>query len=95
MQVPVRLEIILMLKSGVAVHYAGLIPVWREFMETLLNAKKIKVLFATETLATVCTCLRRVIGDLHWGLGEGASIDFWKCTSIVEVQDGDLISPAS
>jgi hypothetical protein len=40
-----------MLQAGVAVHHAGLIPVWKEFIEVLFNANKIKVLFATETLA--------------------------------------------
>lgn len=33
------------------VHHAGLIPVWKTLIEDLFNANKIKVLFATETLA--------------------------------------------
>ena len=50
-EIPISRNMILMLKSGVAVHHAGLIPVWKSFIEDLFNANKIKVLFATETLA--------------------------------------------
>ena len=38
-------------RAGVAVHHAGLLPVWKALIEDLFNANKIKVLFATETLA--------------------------------------------
>eukprot|EP01041_Mallomonas_annulata_P011859 gene11859-24851_t len=50
-EIPISKQMALMLKSGVAVHHAGLIPVWKNFIEELFNANKIKVLFATETLA--------------------------------------------
>jgi superfamily II RNA helicase len=40
-----------LLQAGVGVHHAGLIPVWKSFIEELFNANMIKVLFATETLA--------------------------------------------
>jgi superfamily II RNA helicase len=50
-EIPISRNMILMLKSGVAVHHAGLIPVWKSLIEDLFNANKIKVLFATETLA--------------------------------------------
>lgn len=50
-EIPISKQLVMMLKSGVAVHHAGLIPVWKGFVEELFNANKIKVLFATETLA--------------------------------------------
>lgn len=49
--IPVSKENILMLQSGVGVHHAGLITVWKALIEELFNANKIKILFATETLA--------------------------------------------
>lgn len=50
-EIPVTKSNIQMLKSGIGVHHAGLIPVWKAFIEDLFNANKIKILFATETLA--------------------------------------------
>ena len=50
-EIPISRSMVQMLRSGVAVHHAGLIPVWKAFIEDLFNANKIKVLFATETLA--------------------------------------------
>jgi superfamily II RNA helicase len=50
-EIPVTKSSVQMLRSGVGVHHAGLIPVWKAFIEDLFNANKIKVLFATETLA--------------------------------------------
>jgi len=50
-EIPISKASIQLLKSGVGVHHAGLIPVWKAFIEDLFNANKIKVLFATETLA--------------------------------------------
>ena len=50
-EIPIQRSTVQLLKSGVAVHHAGLIPVWKAFIEDLFNANKIKVLFATETLA--------------------------------------------
>lgn len=50
-EIPISKSSIMMLKAGVGVHHAGLIPVWKAFVEDLFNANKIKVLFATETLA--------------------------------------------
>lgn len=50
-EIPITRAMVQMLKSGIAVHHAGLIPVWKAFVENLFNANKIKVLFATETLA--------------------------------------------
>jgi len=49
--IPVDKVNVQMLRSGVGVHHAGLITVWKGFIEDLFNANKIKVLFATETLA--------------------------------------------
>ena len=50
-EIPVSRSLAQMLQAGVAVHHAGLIPVWKEFIEKLFNANMIKILFATETLA--------------------------------------------
>jgi superfamily II RNA helicase len=50
-EIPISRNMVLMLKAGVAVHHAGLIPVWKSFIEDLFNGNKIKILFATETLA--------------------------------------------
>lgn len=49
--IPVTKQSIIMLQSGVGVHHAGLIPVWKALIEDLFNANLVKVLFATETLA--------------------------------------------
>ena len=50
-EIPVSKASVQMLRAGVGVHHAGLISVWKAFIEDLFNANKIKVLFATETLA--------------------------------------------
>jgi superfamily II RNA helicase len=50
-EIPVTKQSVQMLRAGVGVHHAGLIPVWKAFIEDLFNANKVKVLFATETLA--------------------------------------------
>ena len=50
-EIPVSRAAVQSLRAGVGVHHAGLIPVWKAFIEDLFNANKIKVLFATETLA--------------------------------------------
>lgn len=50
-EIPVSKSSFQMLRAGVGVHHAGLIPVWKAFIEDLFNANKIKILFATETLA--------------------------------------------
>lgn len=50
-EIPIAKSSVQILKHGVGVHHAGLIPVWKGFIETLFNENKIKVLFATETLA--------------------------------------------
>ena len=56
-EIPVSKSMVQMLRAGVGVHHAGLIPVWKAFIEDLFNANKIKVLFATETLAAGKTYL--------------------------------------
>lgn len=50
-EIPVSHNRFAMLRSGVGVHHAGLIGVWKSFIESLFNDNLIKVLFATETLA--------------------------------------------
>lgn len=60
--IPVNQESINLLKNGISVHHAGLITVWKGLIEELFIANKIKVLFATETLAAGITffpCLYR------------------------------------
>jgi superfamily II RNA helicase len=40
-----------LLEKGIGVHHAGMLPVFREIMEIMYEAKYIKVLIATETFA--------------------------------------------
>lgn len=40
-----------LLQQGISVHHAGLLPVWKNFIEELFIDGLIKVIFATETLA--------------------------------------------
>ena len=51
LELPEYVRLIAMLKKGVAIHHAGVLPVFREMIEMLFDRKMIKVLFATETLA--------------------------------------------
>ncbi len=44
-------EIISLLKNGIAIHHAGIMPILREMVELLFEKKYIKLLFATETFA--------------------------------------------
>ena len=48
---PEYLEIINLLKKGVAIHHAGILPVLREMVELLFDKGYIKLLFATETFS--------------------------------------------
>lgn len=50
-EIPLSKTDVQLFRAGVCVHHAGLIPVLKAFIEDLFNANKIKVLFATETLA--------------------------------------------
>ena len=43
--------IISLLKKGIAIHHAGIMPILREMVELLFEKKYIKLLFATETFA--------------------------------------------
>lgn len=43
--------IISLLKKGIAIHHAGIMPVLREMVELLFEKRYIKLLFATETFA--------------------------------------------
>jgi len=40
-----------LLRKGIGIHHAGMLPVFREMIEILYDQKYIKVLFATETFA--------------------------------------------
>ena len=40
-----------LLKKGIAIHHAGIMPILREMVELLFEKKYIKLLFATETFA--------------------------------------------
>ena len=42
---------ITLLKKGIAIHHAGIMPILREMVELLFERKYIKLLFATETFA--------------------------------------------
>lgn len=44
-------SIISLLKKGIAIHHAGILPLFREMVEMLFEKKYIKILFATETFA--------------------------------------------
>ena len=51
LELPEYTQLVAMLERGVAVHHAGILPVFREMIEMLFEKRMIKVLFATETLA--------------------------------------------
>ena len=44
-------EIVSLLKKGVAIHHAGMLPVLREMIELLFDRGYVKLLFATETFS--------------------------------------------
>ena len=44
-------SMISLLKKGIAIHHAGIMPILREMVELLFEKKYIKLLFATETFA--------------------------------------------
>tara|TARA_Y100000389_G_scaffold204581_1_gene258135 strand:- start:1863 stop:4349 length:2487 start_codon:yes stop_codon:yes gene_type:complete len=48
---PEYVKIIDLYKKGIGIHHAGILPVFREITEMLFEQKKLKLLFATETLA--------------------------------------------
>ena len=48
---PEYLELIALFKKGIGIHHAGILSVFREMIEMLFEQKKLKLLFATETLA--------------------------------------------
>lgn len=60
--IPVAQETVHCLQAGIGVHHAGLLPVWRKLIEQLFIENKIKVLFATETLAA--GIVARICGGL-------------------------------
>lgn len=43
--------IVKLLEKGVAIHHAGILPIFREMIEMMFEKKYIKMLFATETFA--------------------------------------------
>lgn len=49
--IPIQKSHIQLLQAGISIHHAGLLNLWKEFIEHLFNENKIKILFATETLA--------------------------------------------
>ncbi|RYH20439.1 hypothetical protein EON65_23405 [archaeon] len=49
--IPIPKHVLYTLQRGIGVHHAGLISVYKGFVEELFGAGLIKVLFATETLA--------------------------------------------
>lgn len=51
MKTPQYFQMIKLAKKGIAVHHAGLIPVFKEIIEMLFSKNLIKILFATETFA--------------------------------------------
>jgi superfamily II RNA helicase len=74
LELPEYLQLLNMLKKGVAIHHAGVLPIFREMTEMLFEKRMIKVLFATETLAVgvnfstasvVFTALSKFDGSTH------------------------------
>ena len=51
MNLPEYKNIIKLLQKGIAIHHAGIMPVFREMIEMLFEKRFIKLLFATETFA--------------------------------------------
>jgi superfamily II RNA helicase len=51
LHLPEYLEMVTLLRKGVAMHHAGLLPVLREIVELLFAKGYIKLLFCTETIA--------------------------------------------
>ena len=51
LKLPEYIELIELLKKGVAIHHAGIMPILREIVELLFEKNYIKLLFATETFA--------------------------------------------
>lgn len=49
--IPEYISTINLLKKGIAIHHAGIIPIIREMIELLFEKNMIKLLFATETFA--------------------------------------------
>mmetsp|Transcript_16735 Transcript_16735/g.25180 ORF Transcript_16735/g.25180 Transcript_16735/m.25180 type:complete len:1367 (+) Transcript_16735:262-4362(+) len=65
-----------MVREGVATHHAGLLPVWKAFVEELFQDGLLKVVFATETLAAGINMPARttVISALARRRGEGVAM---------------------
>ena len=51
MLLPEFIDVINLLKKGIAIHHAGIMPVIREIVELMFERNYIKLLFATETFA--------------------------------------------
>jgi superfamily II RNA helicase len=51
LNLPEYLDMVQMLRKGVAIHHSGLMPVLREIVEILFSKGYIKLLFATESVA--------------------------------------------
>lgn len=50
-KLPEYIDLINLLKKGIAIHHAGMMPILREIVELLFEKNYIKLLFATETFA--------------------------------------------
>lgn len=48
-----------LLSRGIGVHHGGLLPIVKEVVELLFARGLVKVLFATETFAMVCSRVAR------------------------------------
>jgi superfamily II RNA helicase len=51
LNLPEYLHIVSLFEKGIAIHHAGMIPIFREMVELLFSKGYIKLLFATETFA--------------------------------------------
>lgn len=70
----IRFEQVEPLTRGIASHHAGILPIWKEFVEQLFEMGLVKVVFATSTLAaginmpartTVISALKRRTDEGH------------------------------
>ena len=49
-------ELVALLEKGIGIHHSGMIPVFREIVETMIGRGHIKLLFATESFAIGLDC---------------------------------------
>ena len=56
MNLPEYEELTKLLEKGIGIHHSGMIPIFREMVETMISRKRVKLLFATESFAIGLDC---------------------------------------